>query len=132
MDYLALKAEITNDPVALGYSGKTDAQIADLLNNKVRSKNRLTVTADQLIQAIVWTEWDSLTASQKQQLQLIVGAGVVSVNNTNVRTALLAMFGAGSTTRANLLALAVMPTSRADELGFGIVEYWDVARAKVA
>lgn len=32
MDYTVLKAEIASDPKALGYAGKTDIQIADLLN----------------------------------------------------------------------------------------------------
>lgn len=32
---LAIKAEIANDPRGVGYAGKTDAQIAVLLNNPV-------------------------------------------------------------------------------------------------
>ena len=32
MDYKVLKMEIAGDPKGLGYAGKTDAQIADLLN----------------------------------------------------------------------------------------------------
>ncbi len=32
MDYAVLKAEIAGDPKGLGYAGKTDAQIAGLLN----------------------------------------------------------------------------------------------------
>lgn len=34
MDFIALKNEITTDPEALGYAGKQDGEIADLLNAK--------------------------------------------------------------------------------------------------
>lgn len=42
---LKIKEEITNDPFNVGYAGKTDAEIQDLLNNPVY-KQRIVVDSE--------------------------------------------------------------------------------------
>lgn len=135
MDYAAflvmLKAEIANDPMGLGYAGKTDTEIADLLNDATRcSIDRTIIPAWEVIEATVPAEWAALTSAEKQRYQILTGAGEINVQGTNTRAAFLAMFGAGTATRANLAGLQRRQASRAEELGWDGVAYWDVARAR--
>jgi hypothetical protein len=53
-DYLALKNEILLDPLGLGYSGKTDAQVAALMNGASRPTTtpRTIVAAHDVYEAI--------------------------------------------------------------------------------
>lgn len=131
MDYSVLKTEITTDPQGKGYAGKTDQQVADLLNAiGTDTKERGVIPAHEIVDATVPSEWSALTADEKQRYQTIVSAGQVNVKNPNIRAAFQAMFAGGTTTRTALTALTTEKTSRAEALGFGKVAYWDVERAK--
>lgn len=134
MDYARLKAEIAADPVALGYAGKTDQQIADLLNSLTtgRTIQRSVIPAHEILEATVPADWATLTAAEKQRYQTITGAGQVNLRGANTRLALAAMFGAGTQTRANLIALQSVTISRAEELGLGRVEPGHTGKARVA
>lgn len=117
MDFVILHDELTNDPLGRGYSGMTDLQAAADLNTVYRSRDRGVVDAHELIDATVPSEWSALTAAEKQRYQTLTGAGQVNVQSTNVRSAFGAMFGAGTQTRTNLIALQSETISRATELG---------------
>lgn len=134
MDYVRLKSEITNDPAVLGYAAKTDQQIADLLNSLTTSRTieRSIIPAHEVLEATVPAEWAALTAAEKQRYQTITGAGQVNLRGANTRSTMGAMFGAGTTTRANLIALQTKAVSRAEELGLGRVEPGHVAKARIA
>ncbi len=134
MDYIRLKSEITLDFAALGYAGKTDKQTADLLNSLTtgRSIQRLVIPAHEILEATVPSEWAALTAAEKQRYQTITGAGEVNLSGANTRLTMGAMFGAGTTTRANLIALQTKVVSRQEELGLGLIEPGHVAKARVA
>jgi len=132
MDYIALKNEILTDPKALGYIGKEDYQIADLLNTIGLGGgviNRGVIPSYEVINATVPTEWALLTAAEKQRYQTITGAGQIDSSNVNVRATFQAMFAAGTQTRANLVALLTRSCSRAEALGFGSVNHLDIAKA---
>jgi hypothetical protein len=136
--FAALKAELTNDPKALGLVGKTDQQAADLLNTVGLSVETVSVTgvldAYLVINAVNAAEYGSLTAAEKTRFETITGAGKVDPNNTNVTAAFAAMFGAGTATRTALLALANRSCSRAEKLfGAGtVLNAWDVGRARAS
>ena len=133
VDYEALKDEILKDPRRLGYAGKTEAEVAELLNGVGAGGDaaaRGPVPAHEVIAATVPSEWEGLAASAKQLYQTIVSAGEVDVSSSNVREAVAGMLGAGTVTRANLAKLGSRAASRAEALGLGRVAYWDVARAK--
>lgn len=134
MDYVRLKSEITLDPAVLGYAGKTDQQIADLLNSLTtgRTIERSVIPAHEALEATVPAEWAALTAAEKQRYQTITGVGSVNLKGANTRSAMAAMFGPATTTRANLIALQIKTVSRAEELGLGRVEAGHVAKARVA
>jgi hypothetical protein len=122
-DYAALKAEVANDPLALGYAGKTNQQVADLMNGADRSiqSPRFVVDAWEVWEAIVPADWAALTTQEKQRVQTILGMGRVNLAGTNTRASLAAAFAAGTPTRTNLTALQTqtVPRSRAQEI-FGM------------
>ena len=137
--YAALKTELTNDPLGLGYVRKTDEECADLLNevapdNKNPEKRVLrdTVESWEIVGATVYGEYVSLTATQRDLYGSIVSCGKVNPQNGNIRTIFGQLFGVGTTTRAQLNDLQYRGSSRAEKLfGSGAVaKYWDVNRAR--
>lgn len=60
----------------------------------------------EIVEATVISEFNALTKAQKQTYRDIISLGVCSLaEGTKIRTALMNMFGAGTTTRANLAEL---------------------------
>lgn len=121
MDIQTLRSEIENDPETLGYSGKTDKQIRDILNTKDREVDVESVTGQELFEAVKPSDYDNLTDKQAGLLHAIISMGTILVNGENTKAALLAMFGAGTDTRTNLAALQTKTISRATELGLSNV-----------
>jgi hypothetical protein len=129
MDLVALKAELTTDPLARGYANMDDEAAAVSLNTKNRQANRDTLETGLLLASIVLSEFTALTAAQKQYLQLITAAPSLPLTST-LKTELGSIFPAGSATRTNFTALLKRTGSRAEELGLGNVTCSDVANAK--
>jgi len=130
MDLAVLWNEINTDPAGLGYAGKTNAQIAALLNAATVSVERATVSGYEVFECIVPAEWAALTAQEKSRVQLILAMGTVNLQGTNTRASLGATFGAGTATRTALLALQNQTVARTQYLGIGSVTPGDVQRAK--
>lgn len=133
MDYNALKQEIETDPKALGYSGLGDQEIADKLNEvggSSETKIKTSVATGDVLKALVFSEVEALTTKQIQILDLFTFGDNIDPSDTNIKELFKGLFGAGTTTRSNLLALAEEPCSRGEKLGFGTVMHWDVARAE--
>ena len=130
MDLAALKSELLTDPTSRGYAGKLDDACADLLNRLDRQANRETLTAGQILSAVVRAEFDSLGAAAKNYVTLVLGVSGEIPMTTQLRTDLGAIFGAGTATRANLAAIVKRTASRGEELGLGIVSASDVANAR--
>lgn len=131
MDYTKLWLEISLDPENIGYAKKTNAEIADLVNITTGPIERGTVAAYEIIEATEPAEFIALTAAAKQIYQIITGAGTVNIRGPNTRKALAGMFGAGTTTRANLLALQTETQTRATQLGLGAVYPGHVGKARL-
>jgi hypothetical protein len=133
-DYVALKNEILNDPLALGYAGKTDAQVAALINGASRPTTcaRTIVRADEVYEAIDATEWAAASAANQQSIKDLLAMGQVNAAGTRTRAVFAAVFAAGTTSRANLLALTSLPVARtrAQEIFGDVVAAGDVFRAK--
>ena len=116
MDTHALRAEVVGDPLVRGYSAMTDAEVTEsgyVLDCSVPVES---ITGQQLFEAVLPAEYNSLTDTQKQLLLGIVGMGVILVSGTNTRAAILGMFGLGTGTRANLVALQTELVGRWTEL----------------
>ncbi len=124
LTYAALKAELQNDPKALGYAGKSPWQQSVLLNTVGLSSETVDVEfveGWQIWEATVPAEWAALSTAERQRYQALLGMGQINVKGANTRAALLAMFAAGTQTRANLAALQTRSASRAEALfGAGV------------
>lgn len=129
MNLATLKTEVTTDPLARGYSTMSDEQIADSLNTGNRTADRDTLTGGMVMSSIVRSEFAALSAADKQYIQLIVSCGEMPITTT-LKTEFGAVFGAGTATRTNLVALLKRTGSRAEELGLGNVTPSNVADAK--
>lgn len=128
-DYAVLKNEIATDPLTRGYSGMTNAQIAASLNTANRTRNRTSMTASEVLNAISVTEFNVLTAANKQLVWDLVHLG--TLNPFGVEATLFTnIFGGGSTTISTLAGLRSQSISRATELGLGVVSEGLVAEAK--
>ena len=119
-----LKDELVNDPLGRGYSGMTDEQASTDLNAVYRTRNRVSMTASEVLNAVDPAEYTALTASQKDRLWQLLAIG--DLNPFGVEATLMQnTFGAGLTITA-LNAARREPISRADELGVrvgpGLVE----------
>lgn len=118
-----LKTEVLTDPQNLGYSGKTNNQIAILLNTVGLSGevvDREFVAADVMQSQVVASEYLLLLSAERDLwAAMLQGGGTsqgVPVSNDNIRTQATTIWGPLTTTRANLIALLTKPASRAEVL----------------
>lgn len=132
MDLVALKSELTVDPLTRGYAGMGDAAAADRLNVVDRTREKPTVTGAQIYNALDPTEFSGLSAANQTKVRDIFGLGgdIDVRTGRNARVVLLSLFNAQSATRAALAAIVQEPCSRAVELGLGTATPSDVADAR--
>ena len=126
----ALIDELTGDPLGRGYAGMTDEQVVASLNTVDRDRFRSNIPNREVFGAIDLTEYKALTAAERQALDLVMAMDAVDATDANTRVLLGTIFPQGSTTRANLIALAEETVSRAAELGLGRVLPGRVAMAR--
>lgn len=134
-----LATEIDNDPQALGYAtllAQTNGPeaVAGRLNEAGASGETLFksyVAIEDVLAAIVATEFNSLTAAQKTACDMFLRGDRVKSGDANLRTTIAGLFAGGTTSRANLIALASRAASRAEALwGEGtVVSAQDVGSA---
>ena len=131
INYINLLNEIINDPLILGYNGKSDSEIADIMNSLTtgRTLSRDFIETWEIIEATVPAEWSALTTGEKQRYQTIISAGRLNIKGNNIRSQLSAMFGVGTATRTNLQALQTIAGSRAEELFGAALTHLDIAKA---
>jgi hypothetical protein len=129
VDLTKLRNEITNDPEAIGYAGKTDAEVADLLNARTRPLDRDSLTGGELAASLVRTELAGLPNGDQNYIRALIPAGTMPLT-AQLKTELGSIFPGGSATRQNLLALLKRFGSRAEELGLGPVGDGHVASAR--
>jgi hypothetical protein len=134
-DLLKLKEEIETDPLGLGYDAD-DPHCAELLNevNGDYSIDREAVDGQELQMAVVINEYAALSDIQRMGWQAIIsaGSGIIAVSDARVKAQIAAIWGPGTTTRANLILLQTRSGSRAEVLfGSGVrVSHLDVGMAR--
>lgn len=137
INYTVLKTEILTVPALMTMINLGNHQgAADALNlpQAAITIRRGVIEAYELWEAINAGEYAGLTATERQRLQTILGMGRVNLKGDNTRAALALMFGAGTATRANILALVDRQGSRAEQL-FGLdtrISAADIALALVS
>ncbi len=123
----ALGAELALDPETLGYAAPPGywadetAAFADfaLITAVTRTVNVDTLSGSQLFEAIDDTEWQTLTADQKGDIQFVVSLGdnIQISPGTKARTMLARALSGKAASLAALGVLGSKLVSRAEELG---------------
>ncbi len=132
MNIEVLAAElVAGHPITFAYDAD-DAIAADQLNAKNVARNVTSVTGQEVFEAATATDYAALSVEHKTLFLGIVGMGTILVNGVNTKAALLAMFGPGTDTRANLAALQQETVSRAVELGLGFVYQGHIEAARAS
>lgn len=133
-----LKNELNTDPQTLGYSAAgwpegPDQAVADFINDPAYGATiwRTNIPMSDVYAEVDWSEVIALGEAERQVFRQITSTAELDADSQNIRDAIGAIFGAGTTTRANLLALVQKSGSRAEELwGDGVViQASDVGRA---
>ncbi len=134
-----LADELVNDPLVRGYLGMTDEEAAADLNTSYRSRNRTSMSGDEIAQQADPTEFNALddgsttnTADVKSHWLALCGRETIDpFANANVQL-VIAIFGGGSTSVSNLNAARVESITRAVELGITFVKAGHVNVARSA
>lgn len=130
MDLEALKTELTADPLGRGYSTMNDVEAAVNLNTvRDRTSDSPSITGGMIASAVVFSEFAALAANNKQYVAALMASGDMPVTAA-LKQSLAASFGAGTTTRQNLIALVPRASTRAEELNLGRVTESDIADAR--
>lgn len=122
----ALMSEVNNDPKGLGYAtqaGNADS-IAVLMNTSPEpiaagsqeQIYRSRVASSDLMAGIVLSEFTALTQANRDYCVMLFSAPFVNTGDANLRTQLGGIFGAATTSRANLMAAAQKNASRSEAL----------------
>ena len=122
-----LSAELTNDPLVRGYAAMTDAQVvAD--GYLPLYDEWLPLTSSDIFEAIDAAEFAALTAANRARVDRILGLGIdiKTAPGSQARNELVSVFGSGSATIANLVAVARRQIGRFDQLGLPQVYEVDI------
>lgn len=121
-DLLALKDELTNDPESLGLVAPPaidDVGNADKLN-EIRDTlliDREAIPLNEIMLNIDRDEYVALPAADRDWLKAIGGDGIVNPQTGGeVREGILQLFGQGTETRTNLLAILEEPANRIEHM----------------
>lgn len=131
----ALTSELQTDPKGLGYdAGQGNAyDIAILINTapepiaagQQEQIYRLKMLSADIMAGIVLSEFAALTQANRDYCAMLFSAQFVNTGDASLRTQLASIFGAGTTSRANLIAAAQKNASRAEALwgdGFRVTD----------
>ncbi len=129
VDIAALKVELTSDPLLRGYAGMSDGLAAASLNAVNRTKNRVSMTASEVYNAIDADEYTGLNAAQQQEVWNILHLGEINPFGLEA-VRFTAIFGAGTATISALAVARKTDVSRAQKLGLGFVWPGEVAQAR--
>ena len=128
-----LATELADDDLNRGYAGMSDRAAADDLNIVYRDDPNppTSISAAALWNAFDPTEYDALNAGDRATVDFIGDLGSdVPIASGLIKNKVFAVFGVGTTSRTNIIALTTVPqVSRGVELGLGKVgegDVWDV------
>lgn len=147
MSLVILRAELLNDPVALGYAGKTDQQCLDLLAAKNRSRFKALVIMDLLEWAGASQRYlalkDAANVAANSQTKnmcavflLLLGGppgAALDLKNQSFKNMVDALVTASVLSAADRAALNTMATeniNRFAELGIPEYQLGDITRAR--
>lgn len=129
MDLVALKAEITSDPAAIGYAGKSHEEIAILINRPQRTMNREQFSGADLASCLDPVEFAALTAVQRTWIQMLTTANGMLTLYASLRQDIRAVLATATKSLQKFNQTINRAGSRAEELNLGTVTTSDVADA---
>jgi len=129
MDLVALKTEITTDPAAIGYAGKSHEGIAALINRPQRTVSREQFSGADLASCLDPVEFAALTAGQRTWLQMLTTANGMLTLYASLRQDIRAVLSTATKSLQKFNQTINRAGSRAEELGLGSVTTSDVADA---
>lgn len=129
MNYQLLRDEIDIDPLARGYSGMDNQQVADDINTIYRERNRDRMSATEVLNTVDTTEWDALTADNQRKAWDVLHMGSELNPFGNEAQIFISIFGGGSQTIADLAIARKEDISRGVEIGVSSVRASDVDKA---
>jgi len=121
-DLLAIKDELTNDPKSLGLVAPPtidDVGNADKLNDRESGLliDRTAIPTSEIFVQIDRDEYAALAAADREWLNGVSQGGTVNPKDGGeVREGLLQLFGQGTETRSNLVAILQEPASRMQQM----------------
>lgn len=124
-----LKTELLGDPLGRGYDAMSDQEAAGDLHTAYRTRNRTSMTASEVYNAIDQTEWAALTASQQDEIWNILHLGEVNPFGREAAR-FQVIFGSGSATITALKVVRVESITRVVELELGEVKSRHVGYAR--
>lgn len=124
MTLTALRTEIDNDPKTLGYAtlkaqSNGPEAVAAKINEAGASAETLTPTwtdTTEVLAVLVGAEILALTQANRDMLAILTSTVRVKTGSSTLRTAMAAIFGGATTSRANLIALTTRAASRGEAL----------------
>lgn len=129
-----LRIELKRDPLARGYAGMSNAQVAAGLNAANRTVQKRSLSGDEVFQATDSGEWAALSATKRLEWLTFCGrASIDPFGAANVALVQELFAGLSGDTIANLVSLRSETISRGAELGaVGTFTAADVARIRGA
>ena len=137
-----LTTELSTDPETLGYTGKSNGELVDILN-EVRAGAQFEVTrnttlsagnvaepirSQDIVDGTTSADFAALSAAEQRLYGSLVSREVVNLTAA-MKAHFLSLFGAGTDTRTNLAALSKRQGSRAEVLFGEQVTLEDVRKA---
>ncbi len=123
---MTLATEISADPLGRGYAAMTDQQVVDDLNTLYRTRDRASMTGDEVFAATDATQYNALTAANKLLWVAFCGRDIIDPFGTANVAFVTDVFGAPSDTLTALATARVESISRAVEIGIGAVTLKDI------
>jgi len=141
MDYAALQAELETGPLSTECAGKTDVEIAEVLNTPrfpgIRSRfiSARTILAELADGAVILDKLEAAAPGippLKWAMRFLSGETGIDIGHAGTRVNIEMLAAGGILTAAErdaLLAMAACTVSRAEIAGFGQITPGDVSRA---
>lgn len=129
MDITALKAELLGGHPDTGVYDADSVVAASQLNAVNRTRNKTSLSGNELFTSTDSTEFAALTDTERQMWVSWCNTDRDPTNARNISFVNF-IFGGGSTTIGNLATIRTEDVSRAVEIGLGVVKAGHVEQAR--
>lgn len=128
-DVIVLIDEIATDPLGRNYATMTDKEVAVDMNAQYRQKDRVSMTASEVFQAIDLSELLSLSDANYRKVLDVLHMGVVNPFGKEADI-FVSIFGGSSATITTLAVIRREGISRGVEIGWGLVKEGHIQMAR--